>query len=99
MQESHVQNETSPQVESLTLMPTGYDFVVATIKGFGSCARWKDLDIEFGEHFDNLPQIIETALERGDLVRPSIGCVCGPEIAELAHPANYEEEWSDDIPF
>jgi hypothetical protein len=90
MQNTIEQNET--------WKPTGYDYVVATIRGYDRCARWKDLDIDFGEEFgsETLSEILDFALKRGDLVKASNACVCAPENAERLHLANSEsdeDEW------
>lgn len=92
MKEENGQNET--------WKPIGYDYVVTTIRRNGRCMRWKDVAIEFGEMFDEdaFPQILELALERGDLVKAPLGCVCTPENVEESHPAGDEaDEWDSEV--
>ena len=66
-----------------------YEFVLTTFKRLGTCVKHKYIGMTFGEELDEeiLVQCLDLALERGDLVRPTIGCISAPEFAGKSHPA------------
>ena len=66
-----------------------YEFVVTTFKRLGTCVKHKYIGMTFKDELDEeiLVQCLDLALERGDLVRPTIGCISAPEFAEKSHPA------------
>ncbi len=71
-----------------------YEFVVATFRNLGTCVKHKYIGMTFEDELDEetLLQCLDLALELGDLVKPTLGCVCVPEFAEQAHPAEADEE-------
>ena len=75
-----------------------YEFVVMTFRELGTCEKHKYIGMMFEDELDeeNLLQCLDLALERGDLVNPTIGCISAPEFAEKSHPDS--TTWDEDEP-
>lgn len=86
-------NSTSKTHNALTTDATPdeatYEFIVTTFKRLGTCVKHKYIGMTFEDELDEeiLVQCLDLALERGDLVRPTIGCISAPEFAGKSHPA------------
>lgn len=70
-----------------------YKLILSEIADSKGCVRWKDIDATLGDRIENsiLAKHIDIALECGDLVRISIGCICAPEYVELCRERNETE--------
>jgi hypothetical protein len=101
MQNANGQYENEVQGGGLSRKPAAYDFVVATIRNFGTCVKHKTIVMTFEDELDEdtLSKCLDLALELGDLVKPTLGCVSAPEFAEHAHPAGVDEDDVEEIPF
>ncbi|MDT7779079.1 MAG: hypothetical protein QOC99_1591 [Acidobacteriota bacterium] len=64
-----------------------YEFVITTFRGLGTCVKHKYIEMTFEDELDTetLLMCIDLALERGDLVKPTMGCISAPEFAEKSH--------------